>query len=1180
MAASLQLGPFAIEERLGGGGAGAVYLGQHVDTGRPVAVKALLADAARTEDRHRAFRREVRALAELHHPGIAAILDYGRVGRGGAARELDELAEGAPWFAMEYVDGRPIPSDPEQLEWATVESLLLAALDALGHAHARTVVHRDLKPDHMLLTDPPDADEPELTLVDFGIAQVLESAPSREEQARDRVPGTPTYMAPEQIRGAWRDQGPWTDLYALGCVAWELLCGTPPFRGGTTDAILRAHLDDDPPAFRPRIAVPEGLEAWLRGLLRTSVDGRTRRAADAAWGLLQLSKPRVGPVAGEPSSSQTASTPSTTSTDLVAPPEAAEQRDSTEGAGSVAPSTTGAAPPPVLPDWRRERAAQSTLAIPRTGLELFSLREVPIVDRRDERDRLWNAVRSLHRSRQPGLVTLEAAPGTGKTRLAQWLVRRVHETGGASTLKATHAPSAEPDAGLRDMLRRRFRTSGLSRPEVFERLLDRLPSLGRDDELRPSDARALTELLRPTDDRSPCADGPAYRFADAEQKYGLIRRLFARLARPRPLVVWFDDLHWGGAAMGVLESLFEPAGRAPPVLAVATVRSDIVADDSALRDRLDGILRDADADRIQLDPLAPRDQRRLVDRLLHLEPDLADELARRTEGNPLFAVQLVRNWVQRGVLEAGEEGYRLRDRADLEVPADIHRLWLNRLEQLVDDLSAPRDDQIWRSLELAAALGRDVDDAEWSATLETANLPRPPSLVERLVERGLAERTDHGWSFAHGLLVDSLRRRARDAGRWRDHHRTCAETLEARADRKDVGPLERFATHRIRAGEPRRALDPLLEAIELRRDRGEIEERNRLLRRRGRLLDELDVSPDDPLRLEQYVERARITADQSDLQESLELLSDVWQRLDDSDPARTRGKCAQLTAWIQSQLGHRDRARTWARTALDATRDTEAYRLRIRAHLTLAWNCVYETEHERAAPNAERAIELAERADDRYLNLEAERISAFVHAAKGEERRAEAQFERVCSRAAEAGYATVESRALNGLGELARNDHRLEEARNYYLESLRKVRELSRPLSAATAHINLAQVEIRAGASDRGLRHLRSAEDLFQKVGAEQRWESPIHVVRLAHAAEVEDREGFDRLWEPLADGWPADWEVESDHPWLLETAGESAWRAGWRDAAREIWRLTRELWELLEEDEGVRRMEERLERS
>ncbi|MFB6375712.1 MAG: hypothetical protein ABEN55_21960, partial [Bradymonadaceae bacterium] len=178
-----------------------------------------------------------------------------------------------------------------------------------------------------------------------------------------------------------------------------------------------------------------------------------------------------------------------------------------------------------------------------------------------------------------------------------------------------------------------------------------------------------------------------------------------------------------------------------------------------------------------------------------------DRLAERPEGHPLFAMQLLGHWIDRGAIRIGADGFRVAESADVELPQDIHALWMERVDRLLDGLPGDARLEALEGLELAAALGRNVDEREWRAVLADAELEPPPALVDRLVDRGLVERTAGGWAFAHGLLVDSLGRRARQAGRWRRHHRTCARTLTSLSTADDPGLRERIAEHWVDAGE-------------------------------------------------------------------------------------------------------------------------------------------------------------------------------------------------------------------------------------------------------------------------------------------------------------------------------------------------------------------------------------------
>ncbi|MFT5686059.1 MAG: serine/threonine protein kinase, partial [Myxococcota bacterium] len=200
-------GGFVLGELIGRGGTAEVWRAAHM--GRPIAVKVLTTERARHPRYHQLFRNEVRATAGLSHPGVLTVLEHGEM------LPPDPRA-GCPWLAMELADGGSLHPRCGRQDWATCKTQLLSLLSALAHAHARGIIHRDIKPTNALFVGGV------LKLSDFGLAW------SGSEEVNTIV-GTPAYMAPEQFEGHWREFGPWTDLYALGCLAWQLVCGAPPF---------------------------------------------------------------------------------------------------------------------------------------------------------------------------------------------------------------------------------------------------------------------------------------------------------------------------------------------------------------------------------------------------------------------------------------------------------------------------------------------------------------------------------------------------------------------------------------------------------------------------------------------------------------------------------------------------------------------------------------------------------------------------------------------------------------------------------------------------------------------------------------------------------------------------------------------------------------------------------------
>ncbi|HEY3933890.1 MAG TPA: serine/threonine-protein kinase [Gemmatimonadales bacterium] len=206
------VGPYRIIRLLGEGGMGVVYLARRDDLDSLAAIK-LLRDAWLSPARRERFASEQRTLAQLHHPAIAQLYD------------ADTLADGTPWFVMEYVEGQSLTTFCRERHAALEERLRLfrAVCEAVQHAHLHAVIHRDLKPSNILVTG-----DGSIKLLDFGIAKQLESIDRPAEQTRTGVRLlTPAYASPEQLLAA--PVGIQTDVYSLGVILYELLSGRLPY---------------------------------------------------------------------------------------------------------------------------------------------------------------------------------------------------------------------------------------------------------------------------------------------------------------------------------------------------------------------------------------------------------------------------------------------------------------------------------------------------------------------------------------------------------------------------------------------------------------------------------------------------------------------------------------------------------------------------------------------------------------------------------------------------------------------------------------------------------------------------------------------------------------------------------------------------------------------------------------
>jgi tetratricopeptide (TPR) repeat protein len=295
---------------------------------------------------------------------------------------------------------------------------------------------------------------------------------------------------------------------------------------------------------------------------------------------------------------------------------------------------------------------------------------------------------------------------------------------------------------------------------------------------------------------------------------------------------------------------------------VATVQDALLDSDEPLRDHLSELEADARVASIELRPLADADQSELVERLLRLEPSLAAEVVERSGGNPMFAVETVGDWVMQDLLEASPQGFRRRHEAAADLPDDLSHLWRQRLEHFLgaflDTLPAKGRPDARATLEIAAVLGGDVALEEWNAVCRREALPTIDQLLDTLFEHGLARRTEGGFSFTSQMLVDVLEESARDRGRCRRYHESCAKALEAMYPAHTRGLQRRLGEHFAAAGEVDCAFDALRLAVEEARDFGDHDQAHALVQRRERLADSVGLNADDRRRVQNWLLREKI----------------------------------------------------------------------------------------------------------------------------------------------------------------------------------------------------------------------------------------------------------------------------------------------------------------------------------
>src|SRR2546421_635206 len=226
-------GKYEVVAPLGEGGMGAVYLARRVLIGDEVAVKVLHAKFTGDQTLVERFRREARAAAQLHHPNVVTIHDYGEA-RG---------REGFAYIVMEFVRGeslRELLRREAKLGASRAVALMRGACAGVGAAHRRGIVHRDLKPDNIIVV-PADEDDlvEHVKVVDFGIAKLRDMAAEGPLTHVGAVVGTPNYMSPEQCKGEPLDAR--ADVYSLGALLYEMLAGSPPFTAPSIPGVIIKH---------------------------------------------------------------------------------------------------------------------------------------------------------------------------------------------------------------------------------------------------------------------------------------------------------------------------------------------------------------------------------------------------------------------------------------------------------------------------------------------------------------------------------------------------------------------------------------------------------------------------------------------------------------------------------------------------------------------------------------------------------------------------------------------------------------------------------------------------------------------------------------------------------------------------------------------------------------------------
>lgn len=257
---------YFVEEHLGEGGMGTVYKARHITLEKKVALKVLHGEFSRKQDLVDRFLQEAKAASSIRNEHVIDITDFGVTG------------DGYVFFAMEYLEGRDLHSELRKIvssgqlfPWARAQEIFLQVCEALAAAHAQGIIHRDLKPENIFLVEGTGRED-YVKLLDFGIAKV--QSPTGEEGERKLTKtgvlfGTPEYMAPEQARGEKPDHR--VDVYAMGCLLFQFLTGTVPFKADSFMAILTQHMVEPVPEISVDLLARSGAPTGVLGIIEKAL---------------------------------------------------------------------------------------------------------------------------------------------------------------------------------------------------------------------------------------------------------------------------------------------------------------------------------------------------------------------------------------------------------------------------------------------------------------------------------------------------------------------------------------------------------------------------------------------------------------------------------------------------------------------------------------------------------------------------------------------------------------------------------------------------------------------------------------------------------------------------------------------------------------------------------------------
>ena len=806
--------------------------------------------------------------------------------------------------------------------------------------------------------------------------------------------------------------------------------------------------------------------------------------------------------------------------------------------------------PPMPNRWRPTRDAERSTMLLGAGLGLYGLRRIPMVGREEERTELWRELSAVRATGHARLVLLHGPAGSGKTRLGEWLCERANEVGAALVMRASHGAESSA-SGIVEMVGRYLRTGGLSDKQVQDRVQSAWH--GGRPAPEPIDIEHMTRLLRgPVDTAVTSLADPST----------LVRRFVLNQARHRPLLVFLDDVQWGADALHMAHQLLSAQSVEPaPVLVVMCAREEALPDQPAERALIDELV-DSWGRRIRVDRLSAREHHDLIQELIGLEGALARRVEERTSGNPLFAVQLIGDWVERGILRPGRRGFQLRDTAEVVLPDDLYAVWAERIDDLLE--GRPETDRY--ALEIAALLGQVVIPDEWLGACRARGLQPSDGLLDAVLGRRLAAPQEGGgWSFAHSMLRESFGRSAMESDRATSHHRACAAMLQASGQ----PPGERLARHLVRAGAFEAALEPSVKGIQSACRAGDFNRADALRALWEEAMEGLELHEGDP----RWVPGLVASADVHRFKDRPKQVRHICHRLEHGVerhgwPAPLRSLNRLHQGRIARLNGNFQEAATLFRDGLRVIVDSG---MAASLHVHLGGALVQLGAFEGAEAELRKALQRAEQMRNRIDLGEAWLGASEMALVRGELDEARAATARARDAFRQAGHRWGLAQATERFGDIARHRRSWDEALHLYRTAAGLWHTLGTESAALTSDVNMALVDVDRGNAAGLVSNLDQLSARARGFGNRALWAT----IRLAQAvtdASIGHSKAFDQHLAEATNAIVETHYVSPDIAAMAELAGREAQLRRWTDRAALAFDLSIQQWKrLFREDDADR---------